>query len=230
MLYDTIYEHFIQFNRVYFMLIKITKPLLGCALLTHNAFAADISTNIKHIGTHEHVIHLTQANTQSSITLPEYELSEYAQHNIHQAIEQALKQPTTAAHTSFRTSLPKHMQLGMNNVPVLDQGRHGTCATFATTAAIDALINQGDYISQLCLLQLGNYLSEEGHGPSGWYGGSHRAILERISTYGIINVKNQKKYGCAGVKNYPYRTPSSTSMTIKDYAEHSEGAAGKLFT
>ena len=28
------------------------------------------------------------------------------------------------------------IQLGMNNIPVLDQGQHGTCVTFATTAIL----------------------------------------------------------------------------------------------
>src|SRR5262245_38948069 len=33
--------------------------------------------------------------------------------------------------------LPANIELGMENVPVLDQGNHGTCVTFAVTATID---------------------------------------------------------------------------------------------
>lgn len=42
------------------------------------------------------------------------------------------------------------VELGMNSVPVLDQGSYGTCVTFATTAAMDAVLGLGDYISQQC--------------------------------------------------------------------------------
>ena len=45
------------------------------------------------------------------------------------------------------------VQLDMGNVPVLDQGGYGSCVTFANTAALDAALNQGDYISQVCLFR-----------------------------------------------------------------------------
>ena len=208
------------------MLIKITQLGLGCILLIHHAFAF----NLKHIGTVEQAIYLTQANTESLITLPEYELSKQAQDSITQDIKHALKSHATSNNILYATTTPQKKQLGMNDVPVLDQGRHGTCATFATTAAIDALIHQGNYISQLCLLQLGNHLGETGQGQSSWDGGSSRLAFERMNQYGIINLENQRKYGCAGVKNYPYWTPSKAAMSAQAYAEHSEGASGKLFT
>lgn len=85
----------------------------------------------------------------------------------------------------------KHFQvdLGMANVPVLDQGPHGTCATFATTAAIDAYKYSGDYISQQCLLEIGNYEEEKSFGDisSGWDGALYSEILDRINKYGIID-------------------------------------------
>ena len=56
--------------------------------------------------------------------------------------------------------LSSKVDLGMNETPVLDQGNHGSCATFAVTGALDAIAYQDDHISQLCLLQLGQYLSE----------------------------------------------------------------------
>lgn len=68
--------------------------------------------------------------------------------------------------TSFKpkaSNLPTHVELGMNKVPVLDQGPYGTCATSAVTAALDALSQKGDYISQLCTLSLSQYLSQHSH-------------------------------------------------------------------
>ena len=46
------------------------------------------------------------------------------------------------------------VDLGMANVPVLDQGAYGTCVTFSSTAALDAILAQGDFVSQQCSLEL----------------------------------------------------------------------------
>ena len=65
---------------------------------------------------------------------------------------------------THRTTCGKgsYKNIGMNNVPVLDQGRHGSCATFAATGALDAALTKPSgelgYISQLCNLDLGNYV------------------------------------------------------------------------
>ena len=69
-----------------------------------------------------------------------------------------------------KDGLSSSIDLGMNNVPVLDQGSHGTCVTFATTAAVDAVLGKGDYVSQLCNLELGATLEQFGYYPSGWDG------------------------------------------------------------
>ena len=78
---------------------------------------------------------------------------------------------TSPAHyLRANTPTPSEIQLGMNGVPVLDQGRFGTCVTFADTAAVDAALGKGDYISQLCLLQFGNYVTQHAYGLQrlGW--------------------------------------------------------------
>src|SRR4029077_16988364 len=87
-------------------------------------------------------------------------------------------------------SLPTNVNLGMNNVPVLDQGMHGTCVTFATMAALDAVYGKENYISQLCNLSLGSYLEKISAGsyPSGWNGSLNKIVLEQIKTYGIISM------------------------------------------
>lgn len=114
---------------------------------------------------------------------------------------------------SALTSLPSKIQLGMNNVPVLDQGQHGTCVTFAVTGAMDAVLTKGDYISQLCSLQLGTYLANKGHGPSGWNGSYPVNVIHQIEQYGIVNTTNQYKHGCGDLKEYPaYSSHSSKSF------------------
>ena len=111
----------------------------------------------------------------------------------------------------------------MNNVPVLDQGQHGSCVTFAVTAAYDAVIGSGDYISQLCQLQLGNYLEANGYGYSGWNGSLGRYVLSQIDSFGIVTKAQEASYGCGGLYQYPGNeaTPRAP-MTVKAYHQISE--------
>jgi hypothetical protein len=105
------------------------------------------------------------------------------------------------------------IDLGMANVPVLDQGADGTCVTFATTAALDAKLKKGDYIDQQCSLALNKYL-----GNDYWHGAYNATqILVPLKKYGII-----AKGSCFGSK-YPnssqkispgiYQTKSNTSFS-----------------
>jgi hypothetical protein len=125
--------------------------------------------------------------------------------------------------TESKKGLPSKIDLGMNNVPVLDQGMHGTCVTFAITAAIDALLNQGDYVSQLCSLALGSSLEYTSYFPSGWDGSYGIALLDRLTEYGIVSVANQKAHSCGQFTDYPvndFRT--SGPMSASDYHQISE--------
>ncbi|WP_419420957.1 C1 family peptidase [Legionella sp. D16C41] len=118
---------------------------------------------------------------------------------------------------------PKQIQLGMNNVPVLDQGRHGTCVTFAVTAAIDAALDKGDYVSQLCQLQLGNYLAENGYNASGWDGSLGRVVLNQMETFGIVNKTHEAKVGCGGLNSYPHGgADPTTPMALEEFHAISE--------
>lgn len=101
------------------------------------------------------------------------------------------------------SELPKKVQLGMASVPVLDQGRFGACVTFANTAAIDAVLNQGDYISQLCQLQLGRFLEKNAYTPSGWDGSFGGVVLNQMSVYGFVSKEKQRAQGCGGLTQYP---------------------------
>ncbi len=56
----------------------------------------------------------------------------------------ALSHPTRfAAANRPPSGYPEKVELGMNGVPVLNQGMHGTCVTFAVTAAVDAALGKG---------------------------------------------------------------------------------------
>lgn len=83
--------------------------------------------------------------------------------------------------TPFKNSATS-VDLGMANVPVLDQGAHGTCVTFASTAALDARLNKGNFINQQCSLALNKYLGND------YWDGAYDAtqILAPLKKYGII--------------------------------------------
>lgn len=100
-------------------------------------------------------------------------------------------------------NLPSEVNLSMNGVPVFDQGAYGTCVTFAVTAAFDAAINKGDYISQLCLLQLSRNVTQNSYWHSLWEGSSIRTLLSYISQYGIMTTDDQRNGYCNNVKTYP---------------------------
>ncbi len=170
---------------------------------------------------------LKASNSSKHIKLLEYHLSDQAQQKVYERVEQTLQNEESGIpEPSERlTSTSKAKQLGMNNVPVFDQGNHGTCVTFAVTAALDATLKKGDYISQLCLLELGQYLENNNTGKSGWNGYWNTKMLQRIDQYGIINLKNQRQYGCGGVTEYPYFSTPNSFMAPDEYSKYSEAIA-----
>lgn len=126
--------------------------------------------------------------------------------------------------------LPRKINLGMNNVPVLNQGQHASCVTFATTAALDVLLDKGDYVSQLCNLELGSYLQEKGYLPSGWDDSKAPFVLHQIQQFGIINKSNQKLKSCAGVMEYPLNNPKDigATMSLDQFQAMSESMYPKI--
>lgn len=162
------------------------------------------------------------AKTQvKPIKLLKMTLSDRAKKNLKQNISTILHAPKGKALVSSNThGVPSQVQLGMNHVPVLDQGMHGTCVTFAVTAALDALIGQGDYISQLCPLILGNHIANNSmYRPSGWEGANAAITLSRISEYGIVSKEQEMSQGCGGLTEYPLSSMSEPTeeMTLVDY-------------
>lgn len=118
-------------------------------------------------------------------------------------------------------NVPARVNLGMNATPVLDQGVHGSCVTFALTGALDAVLGKGDYISQLCSLELGDYLKRQGRSQySGWDGSFGSVVFNQLQNYGVVPKGYQKEFGCAGVKRYPLNNEKNTGipMPISEYS------------
>lgn len=111
------------------------------------------------------------------------------------------------------------VQLGMNDLPVFDQGPHGSCVTFAISAAISAALDRGDYVSELCQLQLGRYLEKNGYMPSGWDGAFASVVLNQMESFGIVSKKVQYEQGCGGYTSYPTNTleEPAGSLSLEDY-------------
>lgn len=122
------------------------------------------------------------------------------------------------------SQLPEQFDMGMNGTPVLDQGRHGSCVTFAVTAALDALLGKGDYISQLCNLELGAYLEKNGYIPSGWNGSDGAIVLNQIQSFGFVTKDMQQRNSCGGLKQYPLYSESNigSPMTPEEFKTMSQ--------
>ena len=125
--------------------------------------------------------------------------------------------------TQSTSEFSRSMQLGMNNVPVLDQGAHGSCVTFAVTAAVDASLGRGDYISQLCQLNLGKYLENNSYASSGWNGAWGVGILGQMTMFGIVNKDHQRMGDCGQLTEYPLHGGNpDNELSITQFAQLSE--------
>ena len=194
--------------------------------------AGVVAQDIKIIGQIDIPTHLPNTPSSASSEIPpvvhiallKVELSAKARQKIEHRAEKVLHNKTILAieHTT-------KIQLGMNNVPVLNQGSYGSCVTFANAAAIDAILNKGDYVSELCLLQLGRYLEKNGYNPSGWNGSLGGIVLNQMTSFGFINKTLQRSEGCGGLKEYPLfgiDSESNTEMTPVEYHQFSESLDG----
>lgn len=89
-------------------------------------------------------------------------------------------------HENFKPSFIKIFDLGMENVPVLDQGQEPTCITFAVSNLVNAHKKAGDFISQQCLLQFSQTIASY-NCPNAWKGSWGTCILGQIKNYGVVN-------------------------------------------
>ncbi|OCH98376.1 peptidase C1 [Legionella jamestowniensis] len=185
---------------------RLTTTFVALFIIS-SAWAEDITI----IGSKEHLLKQTKPNVSLNsasdnaiakrIQLLQVQLSEQEKIRLKNRAKEALQH--TRLFSMHAVNPPSKVQLGMNKVPVLDQGIHGTCVTFAVTGALDAIMNKGDYISQVCNLQLGSYLEKHGYGLSGWDGSYAISVINQMEQYGVVNKKNQKTKGCGGLKEYP---------------------------
>lgn len=163
------------------------------------------------------------------VKLERIELSGNAKKYLANAANQSTKRLSMTAAAS---ALPPSAQLAMNGVPVLDQGQHGTCVTFAASAAIDAAYGKTRYISELCNLTLGQYLEDEAtkanqEYPSGWDGSLGFFVLGQMQKYGIITTEYQKQYGCGStvmLTEYPGDDENNkgSAMSDAEFTKHSQ--------
>lgn len=108
---------------------------------------------------------------------------------------------------------PVKNDVGMSNVPVLDQGQYGTCVTFASTAALDARYALGNLISQQCILQLNVTLGND------LWDGAYRPdeVIEPLKKYGVVS-----QLGCNA--GYPAR---STKISVDEYKRRVDKSASE---
>lgn len=104
--------------------------------------------------------------------------------------------------------LPSNVENGMNKIPVLDQGAWGTCATFAATAAVDALygLTGTRSVSQLCNLELGRTIQNPDE-TGGWEGSFGYLVLQQIAQYGYMPQSYEISKICGGLSEYPTDNP-----------------------
>jgi hypothetical protein len=161
-------------------------------------------------------------STPITIKLPTFKFSDTAKRQLkarlHEYSQNGFSNPQSLG------ELPRNVYVGMQMTPVLNQGRHGSCVTFAVTAAINATLGAGDYISQLCNLELGSMLAISGKKRlSGWNGAYASDIFQQIDDYGIIPINYQKTHGCAGVRDYPSNDENDRGkpMSEDEFKQHS---------
>lgn len=199
---------------------------LATAFLAANAYAYQIT------GTMEVPVNITNAKklragqTLQNVTILKIQLTDKEKAAL------AMREPRSTTNlTRTLAKLPSALQLGMNDVPVLNQGRHGSCVTFAVTAAIDAVLGKGDYISQLCSLELGAHLEKNGYMPSGWNGSLGPLVLEQILRFGVVGKEAQFARGCAGVNEYPIYDTANTGneMALTEFKTLSENLNERVY-
>ena len=211
-------RYFMKLLRCFFVFLLINESTHAQAV----KIIGSIEQPVRSPNTHS----LTNQSAIRSISLLNIQLSEKAQQTIRNRINNTLKENSS---NFAKPTIPEQLQLGMNNVPVLDQGSHGTSVTFANTAVIDAVLNKGDYISQLCQLELGRYLENRSYTLSGWDGSWGPTVLNQMGLFGIVSKEQQRKLGCAGLTEYPMGGSSpKNNMSLSDYHHLSEAMPDNL--
>ena len=116
-----------------------------------------------------------------------------------------------AASSGTARHLPTSTQLGMNAVPIFDQGNWENSALYAIVAGLDALRGEGDYYSVACSIMLGEFINHHGDEQ----GQDIFRDLARAKEFGLVTKAQQHQSGCAGVMDdnaLDKNTPPSISL------------------
>jgi hypothetical protein len=203
--------------------MRITKWLFWALCCPIGVFAQEISidgTILKKVKIPNHQLsrpsQMGSDETQTIGLLNMHLSAQMQQKFIHQAERQSKDSFSEMNATSS-------VDLGMDTVPVLNQGIHGSCVTFSVTAAIDAILKKGDYVSQLCSLQLGRHLQSYGYVSSGWEGGLGAVVLSQMETFGFMTKEMQRQVGCGHLFEYPVvQNDIGEEMTPIEFHQMSE--------
>lgn len=138
---------------------------------------------------------------------------------------------TLNSNIKLTNELPAKNGFDMGNMPVLDQGMHGSCVTFAVTGALDALINKTDEVSQLCNLELGRYLKLRGYMPSGWNGSYGPIVIDQIIRFGYVPKETQLAKSCAGEREYVLNDEEEIGqpMRLEEFKTKSQDISKVIF-
>lgn len=203
----------------WFCLLLMTQVVLGQSVILQGTKKRWIhSASLKRSSR----IRLLSSSSPYPVTVLTVKLSSEIKQAIQERIHSLQSDHTDKAVQSEQ--YPREVQLGMNGVPVLDQGEHGTCVLFSMTAALDAAIGQGDYISQICQLELGNYLHNNSyHMLSGWEGSRDIITAGQFESFGFVSKSVQLAGGCAGVQEYPLHDQhTEAELSVFDFHQVSE--------
>jgi hypothetical protein len=201
--------------------MKGLRKYLFLLFICGQSLAEDIQVTgvIQQVISQPSITRLEQNNAPKTVALMAMQLSPKATNNYLQRIENITK----IGSTKQLTTTPSSVQLGMDNVPVMNQGIHGSCVEFAAAAAIDAILKKGDYVSPLCSLQLGRHLQKYGYTQSGWEGALGNAVLSQLELFGFIKKDIQSEYGCGGLKEYPLvEKDIGDEISLIDFHQYSE--------
>jgi hypothetical protein len=193
--------------------------MIGLFLYSHQACSADIEVTgvILQKPSQKSLKKLSQSYAPTQVPLMSIHLSKQAQNNFLARFNHI---HTTAL---LMQSIPASVQLGMDNVPVMNQGIHGSCVIFAAAAAIDAILKKGDYVSPLCSLQLGSYLQTFGYIQSGWQGVLANSVLSQLESFGFVSKQTQYEHGCGGLFEYPLiEREYGQPMPLEEFHGYSE--------
>ncbi|TAL65560.1 MAG: peptidase C1, partial [Legionella sp.] len=200
--------------------MHIAKTLLATALFSAHVYAQDVEVvgTIDHVATAPKTSSLSGKAEKKHLQILKVKISPKGMKVLQNRAQNAFSHESQSL--TAKNKFPKKVNLGMNKVPVLNQGQYGSCVTFANTAAVDAALNKGDYISQVCQLQLGSYLAKNGYALGGWQGSFGYLVLNQIETFGVINKEKQKTLGCGGMTQYPEEqgmVDTNSMMSLEEF-------------